>query len=77
MLVSHKRRKPKPDTRRRGLTTPHGSEAIPLLHSCPLTALELTVNINKSHWWAIKFEEVAHKNWNIQHVLESVTQHLI
>lgn len=47
------------------------------LNSYPLSALELTVNINKSHWWAIKFEEVAHKKWNIQYVLESVIQHLI
>lgn len=50
---------------------------IPLLSSYPLSALELTVNINKSHWWVIKVEEVAHKKWNIQYVLESVTQHLI
>lgn len=53
------------------------TNVISLLNSYPLSALELTVNINKSHWWAIKFEEVAHKKWNIQYVLESVIQHLI
>lgn len=53
------------------------TNAISLLNSYPLSALELTVNINKSHWWAIKCEEVAHKKWNIQYVLEPVIHHLI
>lgn len=71
------RKNPKSDTRREGLTTPHENKRSFLLNSYPLNAFELTVNINKSHWWAITFEEVAHKKWNIQYVLESVTQHLI
>lgn len=37
------------------------TNVISLLNSYPVSALELTVNIYKSHWWAIKFEEVAHK----------------
>jgi hypothetical protein len=71
------RKKAKSDTQREGLTTSQENKRLFLLISYPLSELELTVNIYKSQWWAIKFEEVAHKSGIFSMYLESVTQHLI
>lgn len=67
MLVSHNemRKKPKPDTRRGVKYISGKQKVIPVVQFLSLSALELTINISKSHWWAIKFEEVARKKWNI------------
>lgn len=79
MLVLHneKKKNPKPNNGREGLTAPHENKHYFSIKFLSFKCIRVDCKHKQSHWWAIKFEEVAHKKWNIQYILESVTQHLI